>query len=131
MAAKVKVRIADGTFVELTQQADGKTYKGTAIAPDYSSYLLNDGHYVPITVQAYDEDIPSLEDTVSVSHATLGEKCKLRVMEEFKPTVSFISPTTGAKLINNMPTIEFNVLDNSNGQSDGYSGIDLGSIELV
>ncbi|MCM1508680.1 MAG: hypothetical protein NC177_16355 [Ruminococcus flavefaciens] len=130
MAAKVKVQIANGTFVELTRQLDGK-YKGTVKAPDYSSYLLNDGHYFEVKVQAYDEDIPSLKDEVSVSHATLGEKCKLRVMEQFKPTVNFISPTTGAKIINNMPTIEFNVLDDSNGQSSGFSGIDLGSIELV
>lgn len=130
MAAIVKVQIADGTFVELTKQADGK-YKGKVQAPNYSSFLLNDEHYVPIKVHAYDSDVPELEDNVTVGHATLGDKCKLKVEEQIKPTVSFISPTTGSKITNNKPTIQFNLLDNSNGQSSGFSGIDLSTIQLV
>lgn len=130
MAEIVKLKIANGTFVELTKQADGK-YKGTVQAPSYSSFNENAEHYVPVTIHAYDSDVPELEDNVTVGHATLGEKCKLKVEEQVKPTASFISPTTGSKITNNKPTIEFNLLDNSNGQTSGFSGIDLNSIVLV
>ena len=128
MALTVKVNINGVEHTLDLNTANGK-YEKTIQAPTASSYNHNAGHYFPVTVTATDEagNSSSANDT----HSTLGESLKLFVKEKIAPKITNVSPSSGANMTTSNPTISFKVLDNSNGQSSGFSGIDIDSLKLT
>lgn len=124
--ATVKVQI-NGSSYDLTYNASTGKYEATLTAPSASSYNNNSGHYFPATVTVTDE--AGNVTTANDSHSTLGDKLKLYVKEKIKPTVTGVSPASGAMLITANPTISFKILDNTS-QASGFSGIDLSSLKL-
>ncbi|MBE6745838.1 MAG: hypothetical protein E7558_00090 [Ruminococcaceae bacterium] len=123
----VKVQI-NGEEHSLTLNSSTGLYETTVTAPSSSSYNNNAGHYFPVAVTVRDEagNSASANDT----HATLGNSLKLYVKEKIKPTVKIVSPTAGANITTSSPQIVFELLDNSNGQTSGFSGIDINSLEF-
>lgn len=128
MALTVKVNVA-GTDYTLTLNTSTGKYEKTINAPAASSYNVNAGHYYPVTVTATDEagNSSSANDT----HSTLGESLKLFVKEKIQPTVTGVSPSSGANMTTSNPKISFKVLDNANGQDSGFSGIDISTLKLT
>ena len=117
--SKVRVQI-NGTWTTLTYNQSTGAYEATITAPSTTSFNRTGGYY-PVTVEATNS--VGTVTTVNDSHATLGNSCKLRVQETVKPTVTIVSPTSGARVTNNKQPIVFNVVDETNG-----SGIDTNSI---
>lgn len=118
----VRVQI-NGTWTNLTYNSSTGAYEATITAPSATSYNRTGGYY-PVTVEA--TNTVGTKTTVNDSHSTLGASCKLRVQERVKPTVTIVSPTSGARVTNNKQPVVFNIVDESNG-----SGIDLNSIVVM
>lgn len=117
--SKVRVQI-NGIWTNLTYNSATGAYEATITAPSTTSHNRTGGYY-PVTVEATNS--VGTVTTVNDSHATLGSSCKLRVQETVKPTVTIVSPTSGARVTSNKQPIVFNVVDESNG-----SGVDIQSI---
>lgn len=128
MALIVKANI-NGTDYPLTLNASTGKYEAVLTSPNASSYKQNAGHYFPVTVTATDEagNSTSVNDT----HSELGESLRLFVKEEVKPTITSVSPSSGANMTTSNPTISFKLLDNNNGMTEGYSGIDISTLKLT
>ena len=112
--------VINGSTVNLTYDSTSGKYHAQVTAPSSSSYPETN-HYFPVSVTATDSAGNST--TITTSDATLGNNLKLYVQEKVKPTVSITSPSNSAYIINSTPTITFTLLDNSNGQSSGFSGV--------
>ncbi len=125
MAVKTVQVIINGTTVNLTLNSSTGLYEGNATAPAKSSYNVNSGHYYPVTVKATDDAGNST--TVNDSTATLGNKLRLTVKETAKPVIAVTSPTEGAMLTNNKPTITWKVTDDDSGVNSGTIGITIDS----
>lgn len=123
MAKEIKLvnAIINGQTVPLTYNGETGLYEATCTAPQASSYPLEGGYY-PVQITA--EDNAGNSTTVSDKTETVGENCRLFVKERIKPTATITYPTNDAFIITNTPKIEFTILDNSNGQATGFSGID-------
>lgn len=117
--SRVRVQI-NGTWTTLTYNSATGAYEATITAPTTTSYNRTGGYY-PVTVEA--TNTAGTVTTVNDSHATLGNSCKLRVRETTKPTVTIVSPTSGARVTSNKQPVVFNVVDESGG-----SGIDIQSV---
>lgn len=120
--SRVRVQI-NGTWTILTYNNSTGAYEATITAPSTTSYNRTGGYY-PVTVEA--TNTAGTVTTVNDSHATLGNSCKLRVREAVKPTVTIVSPTSGARVTSNKQPIIFNLVDESGG-----SGIDIQSIVVM
>lgn len=118
-----------GQEITLTYDSSTGLYKASVTAPSDSSYTNNTGHYFPVSVTATDEAGNST--TVSDTQGNFKENLKLYVKEKVAPKVTGVSPSSGANITTSNPTFEFNVVDNSNGQSSGFSGINPDTIQLV
>lgn len=118
----VRVQI-NGVWTNLTYNSSTGAYEATITAPSTTSYNRTGGYY-PVTVEA--TNTVGTKTTVNDSHATLGNSCKLRVQEKVKPTVTIVSPTSGARVTSNKQAVVFNVVDESGG-----SGIDLNSVIVM
>lgn len=128
MALAVKANV-NGTDYTLTLNTSTGKYEATVTAPSSSSYNNNSGHYFPVTVTATDEANNST--SVNDTHSEFGDSLKLFVKEKVLPTVTAISPSSGANMTTSNPTISFKVLDNANGQTSGFSGVDISTLKLV
>ena len=128
LALSVKAKI-NGVEHTLTLNTSNGKYEATIQAPNDSSYNFNPGHYYPVQVTATDEanNSASVDDT----HSELGNSLKLFVKEKILPTITSVSPSSGANMTTSNPKISFRVLDNSNGQTSGFSGIDNSSLKLT
>jgi hypothetical protein len=128
MANTVKATINGQTYTLEYNSNTGK-YEAEITAPSDSSYEHNAGHYFPVSISATDEagNITTISDT----EGDFKENLKLYVKEQIKPTIANISPSSDAYISNSNPTIEFDVLDNSNGQETGFSGVNPDSIVLT
>lgn len=116
----VKVTI-NGQVYDLVYNSTIGKYEKTITAPGITSYNVSAGHYYPVQVQATDDagNITTKNDT----DATLGSALKLNVKETTKPTVSIISPSSGAKLTTASPTVTFQL-------RDADSGINISALAL-
>ena len=122
MAIKtIKVQI-NGVWTTLTKNSTTGKYEGTVAAPNITSFN-KDGGYYPVLVEA--EDLAGNKTTKTDIDPTLGDKCKLYVKEVTKPTITIISPTAGAYVINNKPPITFQLRDEVNG-----SGVKISTLKL-
>ena len=111
-AIKTVIATVNGTDYTLTYNSTSGAYEASVTAPTKSSYKQTN-HVYGVTIKATD---------VAGNVATDTSKT-LRVKEKTAPTVSFTSPTSGAGLTNNKPTIKINVTDND-------SGVDLSTFVL-
>lgn len=115
----VRVQI-NGVWTTLTYNATSKAYEATITAPSITSRKQSGGYY-PVTVEA--TNTVGTKTTVDDKSATIGSSCKLWVEERVAPVITIVSPTSGARVTSNKPSIVFNVTDETNG-----SGVDIGSL---
>lgn len=113
--------VIDGQTYNLTYNGTSGKWEATVTAPSVTSYNKNAGHYYPVQVQAVDQAGNST--TKDDTDGTLGASLKLFVKETVKPTISSLSPSSGAKLTNSSPTITFSL-------RDAGSGIKISSLAL-
>ena len=120
----MKTRI-NGQEYTLTYNEASGAYEATITAPTETSGSNNAGigpgvgaeaagkGYYPVEVEVCDNagNVSTADDT----HATLGESCRLAVLETVAPVATIIAPTAGAKLINAKPTITFSITDSGSG----------------
>lgn len=125
MAIKTVQVTINGVTVNLTLNSSTGLYEGQFTAPSKSSYNVNSGHYYPVTIKA--EDTAGNSVTANDTHSTLGSKLRLTVKETTKPVITITSPTEGARLINNKPTIQWTVTDNDSGVNPNTIGITIDS----
>lgn len=104
-------------------------YEAEVTAPGDSSYQHNEDHYFPVIITATDEAGNST--TISDTQGDFKDVLKLFVKEQIKPKIVELSPSDGSYISTSNPTISFRVLDNINGQTSGYSGINPDSIVLT
>jgi hypothetical protein len=128
MANTVKATINGQEYTLVYNSSTGK-YEAEVTAPSSSSYQHNSGHYFPVSITATDE--AGNKTTISDTVGDFKNNLKLYVKEQIKPTITGISPSSGAYIGTSNPTIEFTVLDNSNGQNSGFSGINPDTIVLT
>lgn len=128
MAATVKATVYGQEYTLVYNSSTGK-YEAEVTAPSASSYQYNSGHYFPVSITATDE--AGNATTISDTQGSFTDKLKLFAKEQVKPTVTALSPSNGSNLTTSNPTFEFTVLDNSNGQSSGFSGINPDSVVLT
>ena len=121
MAVKTVQAIINGVTTTLTLNTSTGKYEATITAPTKSSYTINEGHYYPVTIKAY--DAAGNVTTKTDSDATLGGSLKLKVKEKTAPIITITSPTAGAYLINNKPVIKWTVTDNDSGVDPATIGI--------
>ena len=127
MAIKtVQATINDQTY-DLTLNSSTGKYEAVITAPAASSFNLSGGYY-PVSLKAV--DTAGNETAVDSSHSTLGDNLKLYVKEQIKPVISIIEPSNDSYVTTGKPTIKFKILDNENGQSEGFSGIKENSVVL-
>jgi len=113
MAVNIVRAIVNGQTVTLTYNSTSGKYEATITAPGTSSYNINSGHYYPVTVKATDEagNVTTKDDTDSV----LGASLQLKVKEKTAPVITIISPTAGAYIVSNKPTIKWKITDDDSG----------------
>ena len=120
----VKVTVA-GQEYTLNWDAESQSYKTSVTAPSQSSGSNNSGQgpgigteaqgkgYYPMVFEVRDD--AGNVTTVNELTPTLGEKCKLKVLEKTAPSVSITSPTNGAYIINSSIPINFTASDSGSG----------------
>lgn len=122
MAIKTVTATINGQTYTLALDSSSGAYTATITAPATSSYNNNSGHYYPVSVTATDD--ASNSTTVTDTDATLGESCKLKVVEKVAPTITVTYPTASATITSSAPTIKWTVTDDD-------SGIDSTSIAIA
>lgn len=123
---QVQVTVSGQTYTLTLNSSTGK-YEATLTATSDSSFPQTD-HYFPVKVTA--TNTAGTTSTADYTHSTVGTNLRLFVAEKVQPTTQITYPTASAFVTNGTPTIKFKVLDNENGQSSGYSGIDKTSLVL-
>lgn len=121
----------NGQIYNLTLNSSTGKYEAVITAPSKSSYTINSGHYYDVAVTATDNAGNST--MVDASDATLGASLKLVVKEKVSPIITIQSPTAGATLTNNKPTIKIGVTDEDSGIDINTLSVSIdgeGSIEL-
>lgn len=111
MVKSVRVQV-NGQWYNLTYSATSGKYEATLTAPSKSSYN-EANHYFPVTVEATDDASNSV--AINDTDVTFGSALRLLVNEKNPPTISITSPTTGALITNNKPTISWTVTDDDSG----------------
>lgn len=103
----VRVQV-NGTWYNMSS-TDGTTYTATVAAPSITSYNQS-GHYYSLTVEAKN----TAGTTVTATGATVSG-LRLTVKEKTPPTITNVTPSSGAFVTSSKPTITFNVTDETNG----------------
>lgn len=114
----VKVTI-NGTEHTLEYNSTTQKWEKTITAPTTTSYNLTGGYY-PVSVTATNQ--AGTSNTITDAD---NNNLKLVVKERILPVIVLTSPSSGAYVTNNKPTITFQVTDELGG-----SGIDEDSIVL-
>lgn len=127
MAIKTMKATVNGQTYDLTLNESTGKYEAVLTAPSGSSFNLSGGYY-PVSVTA--TDTAGNSTTVDSTHATLGSSLRLFVKENYIPKIRILEPNGGSYVTNSKPTIRFEIVDNENGQTTGYSGINKGETVL-
>ena len=106
----------NGTWYTLTLSGTN-TYTATITAPGTTSFNRTGGYY-DVTVEA-----TNTAGTVTTQNAAGLAALKLMVKEKVSPTITIVSPTSGASVVNNKQPVTFTVVDESGG-----SGINISSL---
>lgn len=104
----------------MTYNSSTGAYEGTITAPTSSSFNQSGGYY-DVEITAYDDSGNSV--VANSADDSFGDDLKLYVKEKVAPTITIVSPTNNAVLINNKPTISWKC-------TDVDSGIDANTINL-
>lgn len=107
----VKAKV-NGTTYNLTYNSSTGAYEGTITAPSTSSFNQSGGYYC-VEVTAYDDSGNST--IVNSADSSFGDLLKLYVKEKVAPTITVVSPTNGAVLTTNKPTISWKCADSDSG----------------
>lgn len=119
MAIKTVVATINGTEYSLEYNSSSGKWEKSITAPNITSFNLSGGYY-PVTIKATNE-----AGTSASLSASQNDALKLVVKEKVKPTITLLSPSSGAYVSNAQQPISFNVIDETNG-----SGIKADSIVL-
>ncbi len=114
--------IVNGVTINLSYNSGTGKWEGTGKAPTKSSYNQPE-HYYGVTLKAWDDAGNMTEK--DVTDTELGEALKLIVKEKTAPVITITSPTSGAMLINNKPTITWKVTDDDSGVNPDTIGITI------
>lgn len=109
----------NGTWYNLTFDSASGSYKATVTAPGATSYKLAGGYY-NVELEATN----TAGTTFTTNGSTLAE-LRLVVKETVAPVITITSPSSGAYVTNNKPSIVCTVVDESNG-----SGINLSTLVI-
>lgn len=123
MAVSTVKTTINGQLYNLAYNGTSGKWEATISAPSITSWNINAGHYYPVSVTATDQ--AGNTTTKNDTDSTLGNSLKLTVKEKTKPTISIVSPSSGAKLTSASPTVIFQLRDETNG-----SGIKITSLAL-
>lgn len=107
----VKAKI-NGQTVNLTYNDGTGFWEATTTAPTSSSYN-QPGHYYGVEITATDDS--GNDTTINASTGDFQEECHLIVKEKVVPVITINSPTSGAHITNNKPTIQFSIADDDSG----------------
>lgn len=120
MAISTVKATVNGQVYNLTYNSATGKYEATVTAPSTTSYHQS-GHYFDVRIEA--TDTAGNTAYVDSSDATLGTSLRLRVKETTAPTCKVTSPSSGALIANNRPSITVQL-------RDGESGIDISTFTL-
>lgn len=104
--------VVNGQTVNLQYNSGTQAWEATTTAPSLSSYN-QPNHYYGVTITATDDS--GNESTVSATSGDFQEDLQLVVKEKVAPAISITSPSSGAHITNNKPTIQFSVTDADSG----------------
>lgn len=112
--------VVNGQTYNLSYNSANQAWEATATAPSTSSYNQS-GHYYGVTITATDDS--GNQTVVSATSGDFQEDLRLVVKEKVAPVISVTSPTSGAHITSNKPTIQFTV-------TDADSGVDPDTISI-
>lgn len=107
----VKAKV-NGQTINLQYNEETQSWEATTIAPSHSSYN-QPNHYYSVEITAQDDS--GNETTVNSTSGEFQEDLKLTVKEKVPPVITITSPSSGAFITNNKPTIQFVVSDDDSG----------------
>lgn len=119
MAIKTVRAQINGSWHTLTYNSGTGKWEATITAPGATSFNQPGGYY-NVTVEATND-----AGTTGTADASAIHDLKLYVRERVAPVITILSPTNGAYLSNNQPTVIFTVVDEAGG-----SGVNLESIDV-
>lgn len=102
----------NGQTVNLNYNDGTGFWEATTTAPTSSSYN-QPGHYYGVEITATDDS--GNDTTINASTGDFQEECQLVVKEKVVPVITINSPTSGAHITNNKPTIQFSITDDDSG----------------
>lgn len=112
MGVKSVKATINGQVVNLTYNSSTGYWEASANAPSNSSWSQTN-HKYGISITA--EDDAGNTTSIDRGDGTFGETLQLRVLEKVLPTIVVQSPTSGAFITNNQPTIKWTVSDEGSG----------------
>ena len=104
--------VVNGQTVNLQYNNETQAWEATTTAPSLSSYN-QPNHYYGVTITATDDS--GNVSTVSATSGEFQEDLKLVVKEKVAPVITISSPSSGAHITNNKPTIQFSITDADSG----------------
>lgn len=107
----------NGTWYTLTYDSASGAYKATITAPGQTSFHQSGGYY-NIKVEA-----TNTAGTTGTAEGGTLSGLRLVVKEKIAPTITVLSPSSGAFVTNNKQPVVFNIVDEAGG-----SGIKLSSL---
>ena len=120
MAVQTVKAVVNGQTVNLQFNEGTQAWEATTTAPATSSYN-QPNHYYGVTITATDDS--GNETTVSATSGEFQEDLQLVVKEKVAPVITISSPSSGAHITNNKPTIQFSI-------TDADSGVDPDTISI-
>ena len=117
MAIKTVKATINGQTYDLTLSPASGKWEATITAPGKTSHNLAGGYY-NVSVEATNE-----AGTKGTADASTVDGLKLVVKETVAPTITIVSPTSGAYVANSKQPVVFNIVDESGG-----SGVDISTL---
>lgn len=112
MSVKSVSAVINGQTYNLTYNSSTGKYEATITAPAVSSYSQED-HKFNVALTA--TDVAGNSTTIDKSDETFGSQLQLRVLEKVAPVIADVSPSSGAYIVTDTPTITFKITDNDSG----------------
>lgn len=124
---KVQAKV-NGQTITLSYNSSTQAWEATATAPAASSYNQT-GHYYGVEITATDD--AGNTTTVNATSGNFTEECRLVVQEKVAPVITISSPTAGAYITNNKPTIQWTVTDADSGVNPDTISIQIDNGSVI